>query len=409
MHGRQDRHLVDHFEIEAAIDKGVGLLGIVGEQANLPQAEILEQLDADAVVTGVGLEAEGEIRLDGIEAPVLQFVSTDLLHQTDAAALLRQVDQHAGPLAADHVERHVELVATVAPQAVEQVACEARRVKPHKRRRHLPRLSHHEHERLLRFILHAVGDHPEAAPLGRQIGLGDAVHQLLTLPAVPDQLLDRDDFEAMFTGHAEERLAVRPIADIVEDLAEHARRRKVCHPGEVDRGLGVSGTAEHASLFRDQGKEMTGPHEVGRRAGGIHDRGDRVGTFGGGDAGPRGAVVDRHGEGGAQWCRVRLHHHRQFKPSGDVRENRHTDLTAAKPDHEIDDVRRALFGSTDEIPFILPVLGIDHDHHLATANGGHGGVDRRKFCRHGDSSVSLIIGWGIGRPSPFPATADDFA
>ena len=376
MHGRQDRHLIDDIKVEAAVDEGIGLLGIVGEQANLPQAEILEQLQPDAVVAGVCLEAEGEVGLDRIEALVLKFVGADLLDKADAATLLRQVDEHADPLLADHVERHVELVAAVAPQAVEQIAREARRVEPHERRRDVGRLSHHEHQRLLGFILHAVGDHPEAAPLGRQVGLGDAVHQLLPLPPMPNELFDGDDLEAVLTGQIEERLAVGPVADVVEDFAEHSGRREVCHAGEIDRGLGVSGTAEHASLFRDQGKEMTGPHEVGRRAGGVHDRGDRVGTFAGGDPGSRGAVIDRHRESGAEGCRVGLHHHRQVEPRGEVGEDRHADLPAAVPDHEIDDVGRRLLGSADKVSFILTVFGIDHDHHLAAVNGGHGGVDR---------------------------------
>ena len=75
-----------------------------------------------------------------------------------------------------------------------------------------------------------------------------------------------------------------------------------------------------------------------------------------------------------------------------VGEDRHADLSAAVSDHEIHDVGRRLLGSADEVSLILTVLGIDHDHHLATANGGYGGIDRRKLFGHGDSSFRMIIG-----------------
>ena len=32
---RQDRHLIDDFQVEAAVDEGVGLLGVVGQAAEL--------------------------------------------------------------------------------------------------------------------------------------------------------------------------------------------------------------------------------------------------------------------------------------------------------------------------------------------------------------------------------------
>ena len=61
------------------------------------QPEVLEDLDADAVVAAVGLVAQGQVGLDRVQALVLEAVGLDLLDQSDAAAFLGQVDQHAGP------------------------------------------------------------------------------------------------------------------------------------------------------------------------------------------------------------------------------------------------------------------------------------------------------------------------
>ena len=48
---------VDDLQVEPAIDEGVGFLRIVGQHPNLGQAQVLQQLDTDAVVPHVGLVA----------------------------------------------------------------------------------------------------------------------------------------------------------------------------------------------------------------------------------------------------------------------------------------------------------------------------------------------------------------
>src|SRR5207253_5287079 len=109
----------------AAVDKGVGLLGIVRQQPDLRQPKVFEQLDSDAVVARVGLEAEREVRFDRVETVVLQLIGLDLFDQPDAAAFLWQIDEYAGPFAADHVEGHVKLVAAIATERIEQISGEA--------------------------------------------------------------------------------------------------------------------------------------------------------------------------------------------------------------------------------------------------------------------------------------------
>jgi hypothetical protein len=65
------------------------------------------------------------IRFYRVEPLVLQLVGLDFLDDADAPAFLRQIDEHARALAADHVEGHVKLVAAVAAQRFQQVAREA--------------------------------------------------------------------------------------------------------------------------------------------------------------------------------------------------------------------------------------------------------------------------------------------
>ena len=120
------------------------------------QAQVLEDLQADAVVAQVGAVAQGQVGLDGVEPLVLEVVGADLLDQADAAALLGQVDQGADALVADHLQGHVELVAAVAPERVEQVAGEARGVQPDQRGLDRLEVAHDEGDRLVaRLVLDA--------------------------------------------------------------------------------------------------------------------------------------------------------------------------------------------------------------------------------------------------------------
>ena len=376
MHRREDWHLIDHLQIEASVDEGVGLLGIVGEQAHPPQAQILQQLDPHAVIAGIGLEAEREIGLHRVEPLILQLVGPDLLHEADAPPLLRQIDKHPSALAADHFQGQVELIATVAAEAVEQIACKAGGVQPHQRIAGGGDIPHHQHQRLLRFKLHRIGHDPEFSPARREISLRDPGNELLLRSSVADQLLDRDDLQPMVAGQHEELLTVGPVPRIIEDFAEHPGRSQAGHPGQIDCCLSVPRPPQHAPLLGHQRKEVSGANKISRPAGRIENGRNRGGAFPGGDAGAGRDMVDRNGEGGAQRRRIGFHHHRQIEPPGQIWQDRHAHLPATVAEHEVDQIGRNFLGSTDKVPLVFPVFGIDDDDRLAPPNGGHRGFNR---------------------------------
>jgi len=217
---------------------------------------------------------------------------------------------------------------------------------------------------------------------------------------VADQLFDRDDLQPVHRGEREQRVAIGPVAGVVEDLAEHAGRGEARHPREVHRRLGVAGPPQHAPLLGHEGEQVARADEVGGSALRIEDRRDRRRPLGGRDTRACRAVVHRHGERGAEGRRVGLDHHRQIEPPGDVRQDRHTDLAAAAADHEIDDLGRRLVGGADEVTLVFPVLGIDDDHHLAAGDRGHGGLDGGKTGGHGavaGKGITKSRGWLPGR------------
>ena len=53
-------------DFEAVAFEADALDGVIGEQAHLLDAELLEDLSADAVVTFVSLVTEVEVRFDGV-------------------------------------------------------------------------------------------------------------------------------------------------------------------------------------------------------------------------------------------------------------------------------------------------------------------------------------------------------
>ena len=104
-------------DAEAVALEADELARVVRQQAHGADAEVAEDLRADAVVALVRLEAEPLVRLDGVEPLILQLVRAQLVGEPDAAALLVQIQQHAAPFARDLLHRRVELRAAVAAQS----------------------------------------------------------------------------------------------------------------------------------------------------------------------------------------------------------------------------------------------------------------------------------------------------
>ena len=95
------------------------------------------------------------------------------------------------------------------------------------------------------------------------------------------------------------------------------------------------------------------------------------------------AIVDRYGEGGAERCIIMRHHGIELEAAGIFAGDRRADDAAAMADHEGHLLGRDLAGGSDQVAFILPVIVIDDDHHLAARNGGNGVLDAVEFGGRG--------------------------
>src|ERR671937_637781 len=117
-----ERDALDHLEPRIERDE---LVRVVREDPRFAHAEVEQDLDTDAVLALIRLEAELLVRLDGVEPLILERVRPELVHEADAATLLPQVEQHATAFLRDAVEGGVELVAAIAAERPERVASEA--------------------------------------------------------------------------------------------------------------------------------------------------------------------------------------------------------------------------------------------------------------------------------------------
>ena len=95
--------------------------GVVGHQAQALGVHGTQYLCTYAVVALVGIEAQVDICLHGVFALLLQLVSADLVHQSDAATFLIEVYQYAFAFLLDAPHSFVQLFAAFAAFAAEDV------------------------------------------------------------------------------------------------------------------------------------------------------------------------------------------------------------------------------------------------------------------------------------------------
>src|SRR5207247_9296300 len=109
--GTRERYTLDDLE---AVQPDARLLRVVRHDARAAHAKVHEDLHADPVFAVIRLESQALVRLDRVEALVLELVRAQVVHQSDAAAFLAQVHEHAAALVGYPLDYRVELVAAVA-------------------------------------------------------------------------------------------------------------------------------------------------------------------------------------------------------------------------------------------------------------------------------------------------------
>src|SRR4029450_2131316 len=253
------------------------LLRVVGQELEILDPEVDEDLGADAVAARAAVKPERGVGLDRVLAQILELVGPHLVEEPDPPPLLPHVHENAPPLGLDAGERLVELEAAVAPARVEHVAGEALGVHTNEHGIVAGYRAHHQRERHAAVDRRVVRDRAELAELGGELGRRYPPDQLFLEDPVLDEVADRDHLEAVLTAQLVELRHPRHVAVLVEHLADDAGRVAAGEAGEVDGGLRVARASQDPPGHRAQRAEVAGTGEgaAGERRPGSSRRGGR--------------------------------------------------------------------------------------------------------------------------------------
>src|SRR2546426_2048676 len=357
------------------------LLRIVGQELQVLDPEIHEDLGADAVVAQVGMEAQRRVGFDRVLALVLKLVGAHLVEKPDPAPLLPHIDEDPAPLRLDPGERLVELKPAVASARVENVPRQTLGVHTDQHGLVAGHGAHHQGERHAAVHRGVVRDRAEFAELRRELRRRDPPHQLFLENPVLDGVPDRDHLEAVHLGELGQLWHPRHVPVLVEHLADDTRRVAVRQTGEVDRGLRVAGPSKDAARHRPERQDMARTGQVVRAHQGVNERTNRDGAVVGGGAG-RDTPPRVHGdrERGSHGGRVVGDHHRDLELVQALAEQGDADQASTVLRHEVHRFRRHPVGRHHEVAFVLAVLVVHDEKNASLSDLLDALLDGRKRC-----------------------------
>src|SRR5437899_1663149 len=337
------------------------LLGVVGQELQVLDPQVDQDLSSDAVITQIGVESERDVGRNPVLALILELVRAHLVEEPDPTALLPHVHEDPAPLGLDPAERLVELEATVAPARVEDVPGQALGVDADEHRRVAGHRAHHQRERHAAVDRGVVGNRGELSVVGRKLGRRDPPDQFFLVNPILDEVPDRNHLEGVRRRELCQLRHARHAAVLVEDLADDACRVAPRQPGEVDRGLGVAGAPQNTTPHRAQGKNVARTREVVGAHERVDERADRDGTVVGRGAGGNSPLgVDGDRERGAHGSGIVGDHHRDLELVQTLTEQRDADQAPTVLGHEVHGFRGHPVGRHHEVAFVLAIFVV-HD------------------------------------------------
>ena len=359
-----DWHLLD--DLESVPLHADDFFRVVGEQPDFLDAEVGEDLRADAVLTQIHRKAEFLVGLDGVVALLLELVSLYFRGQTDASALLAHVQDHPVAGGGNLLHRLLQLRPAIAAARAEHVAGEAFALHANERAAAGVHAALDEGEVVLAVDRGAIEVQVELAIISRHVDDLLAGDKLFAFTAKLDELLDGTDLEFVFFREATQLRQAGHRAVVVHDLANDPHRPAAGESGEIHCRLGVAGALQHTPAAGAQREHVPRLHQVVGQRGGFGQGLDGRGAVGGADAGGdalRG--VDAGLEVGTVGLAVVEYHALDAELLQALRRGRHTDEAAAKLGHEVDRLGRGFLGGHDQVALVFAIGVIDDDDHLA--------------------------------------------
>ena len=185
---------------DAVAGEADAFCGVVGNQADAGESEICQNLCAHAVITQVGSKAQANVSLNGIQALILQCVSTDFVGQTNTTALLTHVNNSAAAFLFNHLQCGCQLVAAVTAQAAEGITSQTLAVYAHE---HILftgniTLDNSNMAKVIQIVF--ICNNAEIAVFSRQCSLSGTMHHFFVCLTISNKLGNSDENELMLFG-----------------------------------------------------------------------------------------------------------------------------------------------------------------------------------------------------------------
>ena len=240
-----------------------------------------------------------QLPLTGARRRVVGCVAGELRQDSGAARLRVEVDDDAGALPLDRVERSRQELAAVAQFGVEHVAGQTAGVDVNEHPRRPLDVALHARDVEVQVRKRPIRERAKSAPPDREVDLDDAFDEPVHAMEMRDQVGDRELVQSVRRGEGRESRGIGDPAVGPLDLADHGRLVEAGEPDQVERRLGASGALQDPAR---RGAEWLDPSRRGQVApprGRVDGHLDRVGLIVRADPiRDAGARVDRVHEGG---------------------------------------------------------------------------------------------------------------
>ena len=239
---------------------------VVGHELHPVNSQFLKDRRAYAIIALVRVKTEVHIGIDGIKALLLKLICLNLCHETNASALLIEINDHAFALLINSLHGLVQLLTALTALRAEDVASHTRRVDTHQNGFISLPLSLDEGYVFLAVALLTEGDEAEIAILGGEVDLTAARDKSLSLKAIGNQILNRDEPHAVLLGNLTQLWEASHGTILIHNLNEGGGGLQTCKAGKVNGGLGVTGTSYDTPVLSIEGVDMSRATEVCRLA-----------------------------------------------------------------------------------------------------------------------------------------------
>jgi len=144
---RLARHSFHH--LNPRILKLPHLLRIIRQQTNLSRSQLLQNRRAKIVVPRIRRKPQLLVSLHRIHSAILQFISAQLIHQSNPAPFLRQIKQHARRRSPNLSQRQLQLRPAITAHRSQHIPGQALRMHPHQRRNFTLQIPAHQRHRFI--------------------------------------------------------------------------------------------------------------------------------------------------------------------------------------------------------------------------------------------------------------------